>query len=54
MPNRPIHPGVVAWTGEDPGLYLKDEQDGPWTGLMTLFRFTWSVPIEWSSLNVRA
>ncbi len=42
MPNSPIHPGVVAWTGENPGIYLKDEQDGPWTGLMTFFRITWS------------
>ena len=42
MPNSPIHPGAVAWTGENPGIYLKDEQDGPWTGLMTFFRITWS------------
>ena len=42
MPNSPIHPGVVAWTGENPGIYLKDEQDGPWTGLITFFRITWS------------
>ena len=42
MPNSSIHPGVVAWTGENPGIYLKDEQDGPWTGLMTFFRITWS------------
>ncbi|MFP6732677.1 MAG: hypothetical protein VB959_02410 [Rhodospirillales bacterium] len=42
MPSSPIHPGVVAWTGENPGIYLKDEQDGPWTGLMTFFRITWS------------
>ncbi len=42
MPNSPIHPGVVSWTGENPGIYLKDEQDGPWTGLMTFFRITWS------------
>lgn len=42
MPNSPIHPGVVAWAGENPGIYLKDEQDGPWTGLMTFFRITWS------------
>ena len=20
----PIHPGAVAWTGENPGIYLKD------------------------------
>jgi hypothetical protein len=38
----PIHPGAVAWTGENPGIYLKETQDGPWTGLMTFFRIVWS------------
>lgn len=38
----PIHPGKVAWTGENPGIYLKDEQDGPWTGLMTFYRVFYS------------
>jgi hypothetical protein len=38
----PIHPGAVAWTGENPGIYLKETQDGPWTGLMTFFRVVWS------------
>jgi hypothetical protein len=38
----PIHPGPVDWTGENPGIYLKDDQDGPWTGLMTFFRIMWS------------
>jgi len=42
MSKSPIHQGAVAWTGENPGIYLKDEQDGPWTGLMTFFRITWS------------
>ena len=42
MSNSPIHPGAVAWTGENPGIYLKDRQDGPWTGLMTFYRITWS------------
>ena len=42
MSNGPIHPGEVAWTGENPGIYLKVEKDGPWSGLMTFFRITWS------------
>lgn len=42
MSNSPIHPGEVAWTGENPGIYLKETQDGPWTGLATFFRITWS------------
>jgi hypothetical protein len=42
MSASPIHPGPVDWTGENPGIYLKDDQDGPWTGLMTFFRIVWS------------
>ena len=42
MSASPIHPGAVDWTGENPGIYLKDTQDGPWTGLMTFFRIVWS------------
>jgi hypothetical protein len=41
MPS-PIHPGRVEWTGENPGIYLKDAQDGPWTGLATFFRVVYS------------
>lgn len=40
--NNPIHPGQVAWTGENPGIYLKENGEGPWTGLATFFRITWS------------
>jgi hypothetical protein len=42
MSNSPIHPGAVDWTGENPGIYLKDEQDGPWVSLATFFRITYS------------
>ena len=42
MPASPIHPGKVDWTGENPGIYLKDRQDGPWTGLMTFYRIFYS------------
>lgn len=38
----PIHPGKVAWTGENPGIYLKETQDGPWTGLATFYRVFYS------------
>ncbi|TQF27572.1 hypothetical protein UNPF46_30025 [Bradyrhizobium sp. UNPF46] len=40
--NSPIHPGKVAWTGENPGIYLKETQDGAWTGLMCFFRVLYS------------
>lgn len=38
----PIHPGPVAWSGENPGIYLKERDDGPWTGLMCFFRIVCS------------
>ena len=38
MATSPIHPGRVDWTGENPGIYLKDHQDGPWASLATFFR----------------
>ena len=38
MTRIPIHPGKVDWTGDNPGIYLKDTEDGPWTGLMCFFR----------------
>jgi hypothetical protein len=28
----------VAWSGENPGIYLKEREDGPWTSLATFFR----------------
>lgn len=42
MTKSPIHPGRVAWTGENPGIYLKEDPNGAWTGLATFFRITWS------------
>jgi len=42
MGKSPIHSGQVDWTGENPGIYLKDEQDGPWTSLATFFRIFYS------------
>jgi hypothetical protein len=40
--SSPIHPGKVDWTGENPGIYLKEAQDGAWTGLMCFFRIFYS------------
>jgi len=42
MERSPIHPGQVDWTGENPGIYLKETQDSPWTGLLTFFRIVYS------------
>ncbi|GAA5231868.1 hypothetical protein FOZ76_14930 [Verticiella sediminum] len=39
---NPTHPGVVAWSGHNPGIYLKNDPDGEWTGLATFFRIDYS------------
>ena len=38
----PINPGRIDWTGENPGIMLRESEDGPWTGLALLFRIAWS------------
>lgn len=42
MSASPYLPDRVDWTGENPGLYLKADPAGDWTGLASLFRITWS------------
>ncbi|MFG1350239.1 hypothetical protein [Xanthobacter autotrophicus] len=42
MTKHPIHTGAVDWSGENPGIYLKEQPDGPWTGLMCFFRIVYS------------
>lgn len=33
-----VHPGQVDWSGENPGMYLKDSVDGPFVTLISFFR----------------
>lgn len=40
--STPIHPGKVDWTGENPGILLKDDPDGPFTAMALFFRIAWS------------
>jgi len=36
---RPIiNPGVVDWSGENPGMYLREAADGPFVTLISYFR----------------
>ncbi|QTL02683.1 hypothetical protein J5J86_18140 [Aquabacter sp. L1I39] len=42
MTKHPIQPGPIDWSGENPGIYLKEQPDGPWTGLMCFFRIVYS------------
>jgi len=34
----PINPGRIDWTGENPGIMLKERENGPWTALALFFR----------------
>ena len=36
--NGPFPGGTVDWSGENPGMYLKESQDGPFVGLVSFFR----------------
>ena len=33
-----VHPGEVDWSGENPGMYLKETPDGPFVTLVSFFR----------------
>lgn len=39
--SEPITPGIVDWTGENPGILLKDDQ-GNFTAMALFFRVVWS------------
>jgi hypothetical protein len=34
----PIHAGTVDWSGENPGMYLKETAEGPFATLVSFFR----------------
>ncbi|MCC7273486.1 MAG: hypothetical protein IT561_12525 [Alphaproteobacteria bacterium] len=34
----PAYPGTVDWSGENPGMYLKDDPAGPFVTLLSFFR----------------
>lgn len=36
--SSPIHPGQVVWTGENPGILLKETPDGPFSAIALFFR----------------
>lgn len=38
----PINAGQLDWTGENPGIMLKESETGPWTALALFFRIAWS------------
>jgi len=36
--SNPVNPGIVEWSGENPGIYLKDHEQGEWLALAVFFR----------------
>lgn len=42
MPKHPFSDGAVDWSGDNPGIYLKESADGPFRSLMVWFRIAWS------------
>ncbi len=38
----PVNPGRVEWAGNNPGIYLRDSADGPWTALAVYFHIVLS------------
>ena len=38
MASNPFPAGEVDWSGDNPGIYLKDTEDGPFISLMVWFR----------------
>lgn len=34
----PAYPGTVDWSGENPGMYLKEDPSGPFVTLLSFFR----------------
>jgi len=37
-PRIPINPGLVEWSGDNPGIYLRDRPDGPFVTLALFFK----------------
>lgn len=40
--DSPIHPGKMVWTGENPGILLKEDPEGPLSALALFFRIFYS------------
>ena len=38
MDRIPVNAGTVDWSGENPGMYLKESADGPFVTLISFFR----------------
>ena len=47
-----VNPGRVEWAGDNPGIYLRESPDGPWTGLGIFFRVLFSAYGQGSAMII--
>lgn len=40
--STPVNPGKIWWSGDNPGILLKESEDGPWTALTLFFRIVYT------------
>ena len=52
MQRVPVNPGIVEWAGDNPGIYLRESPDGPWTGLGIFFRVLFSAHGQGSAMII--
>ena len=48
----PVNPGRVEWAGDNPGIYLRESPDGPWTALGIFFRVLFSAHGQGSAMII--
>ena len=40
--STPVNPGKIWWSGDNPGMLLKESEDGPWTAMILFFRIVYT------------
>ena len=40
--STPVNPGKIWWSGDNPGMLLKESEDGPWTAMALFFRIVYT------------
>ena len=40
--STPVNPGKIWWSGDNPGILLKESEDGPWSALALFFRIVYT------------
>jgi len=40
--STPVNSGKIWWSGDNPGMLLKESEDGPWTAMTLFFRIVYT------------